>query len=123
VWSPKATERGTDAVLAPMMERHGRDRSPLELLERVVELYKAGELARVRRRSALHRSCSFSTKGFQKKKVLEFPFLQRVRSLFCIQGCLTIFMNIKVLFGLIKNIVFIVKYVFAASTFCETIYI
>jgi hypothetical protein len=53
----------------------------LELLERVVELDKVGELERVRRRSTLHRSCSFSAKGFQKKKVLGFPFLQIVN--FC----------------------------------------
>jgi hypothetical protein len=31
------------------MERQGRDRSPLGLLERVVEIGKVGELERVRR--------------------------------------------------------------------------
>jgi hypothetical protein len=51
-------------VLPPVMERQGRDHSPLGLLERVVELKKVGELKRVRRRSALHHSHSFSAKGF-----------------------------------------------------------
>jgi hypothetical protein len=46
VWSPKALECGTTTVLAPVMERQGRDRSPLGLLERVVELDKVGELGR-----------------------------------------------------------------------------
>jgi hypothetical protein len=41
-------------VLALVMERQGRDRSALGLLERVVELDKVGELERVRRRSTLH---------------------------------------------------------------------
>jgi hypothetical protein len=84
VWSLKAIERGTAAVLAPVMEGQGRDRYPLKLLERVVELDKVGELERVRRRSSLHPSCSYSAKGFQEKKVLGFPFLPRVRSPFCL---------------------------------------
>jgi hypothetical protein len=64
VWSPKVAERGITAVLTPVMERKGMDRSPLGLLERVVELDKMGELERVRRRSVLHRSHSFSAKCF-----------------------------------------------------------
>jgi hypothetical protein len=46
VWSPKVAECGTAAVVALVMERQGRDRSPLGLLERVVELDKVGELGR-----------------------------------------------------------------------------
>jgi hypothetical protein len=104
-------ERETMAVLALVMERQGRDRSPLELLERVVELDKVGELERVRRRSALHRSFSFSAKGFQKKEVLGFPFMQRVRSPFCMFDTKSynpgLSQDIKVLFGLIRNVVFL----------------
>jgi hypothetical protein len=41
-------ERGTAAVLAPVMERLGSDWSLLSLLVRVAELDKVGELGRVR---------------------------------------------------------------------------
>jgi hypothetical protein len=43
VWSSKAAERGTAAVLAPVMERLGSDWSLLSLPVRVVELDKVGE--------------------------------------------------------------------------------
>jgi hypothetical protein len=69
VWSLKATEHETAVVLTWVMERQGRDQSPLGILERVVELDKGGELERARRRSALPHSCSFSANGFWKQSV------------------------------------------------------
>jgi hypothetical protein len=44
VWSSKAAERGSAAVLAPVMEMLGRDWSLLGLVVRVVELDEVGEL-------------------------------------------------------------------------------
>jgi hypothetical protein len=76
--------RTPNAELRWSSHRWWSGRGGTGLLKRVVELDKVGDLERLRRQSALHPLHSFSTKGFQKKKLLAFSAVPcQQRSLRC----------------------------------------